>query len=294
MADDLAVLAFQALRNRFFDEAGHPVDFVLRDKAQTQDDPFDVEVAQSIERAIPDDVRCLRASGPLVSPDMALVRPVDCANLSRQELRNDSCAAVGIEVKKLERTPQGSISRASGLDYNSTPPCGTIRVYDSLSKAVDMRAFYLFVCMEAGQSQGTRRLTAMALCDGDVLNADFAYYISITGERSKDIGVGTYGDGANRNRPMVIFANPLGASVLDHKVTLVHRETNLANPLVRRVGTITRTAAIDGRSLTFTCYRDCRDDLSEFDLNNPFPTPLNRTERTSGRGRFSLPITTKD
>jgi len=290
MSDDLAAVAFSALRERFFDEAGRPVDFDLRDKRNTQDDPFDVEVFDTLNGAVEPGIRCVRAPGPLVSPDMAMARPARCSQESREQLRNDSTALIAIEVKKLERSAAGVIGRASGLDYNSTPPCGTIRVYDAAAKTVDMRGFYLFVSLEAGGRAGTNRVTAMALCDGDLLNADFAYYISITGERSKDIGVGTYGDGANRNRPMVIFANPLGAAVLDRKATLVHRAGDLAGPTLAKIGTIARTAAIDGRQLQFTCYRDPRDDISPFDVIDPFPTPKNRTERTSGRGRFSLPF----
>ena len=52
---------------------------------------------------------------------------------------------------------------------------------------------------------------------------------SLAGERTKEIGLGTYGDGANRNRPMVIFANPLGSDVLDRKITLVHERRDLAD-----------------------------------------------------------------
>ena len=121
---------------------------------------------------------------------------------------------MGIEVKKLERGQDGKIARASGLDYNSTPPCGAIRVYDASGQPLDMRGFYLFVCLERGKRVGTNWLSALALCDGNALNADFDYYLAVAGERSKEIGVGTYGDGANRNRPMVIFANPLGSRLL--------------------------------------------------------------------------------
>jgi hypothetical protein len=217
MASDLSVEVFKVLRNAFFDEHGKALEFALPPKRNTQDDPFDRHVIALLEARLPDDISCVSAPGPLVSPDMALIRKQTARELTAEKLRADATAAIGLEVKKLERGSNGQIARASGLDYNSTPPCGTIRVYDAGGKPVDIRGFYLFVCLENGSAEGHYRLSALALCDGDVLNADFKYYIDITGERSKDIGVGTFGDGANRNRPMVIFANPLGANCLEHR-----------------------------------------------------------------------------
>jgi len=290
MTSDLSVVAFEALHARFFNERGEAIEFDLRDKRNTQDDPFDVEVFETLERRVASDIRCVRAPGPLVSPDMALFRPAVCSGQDRGALRNDSNAIIGLEVKKLERAAGGAIARASGLDYNSTPPCGTIRGYDSVGHPLDMRGFYLFVCLERGRAVGTNKITALALCDGDLLNADFKYYTDITGERSKDVGVGSYGDGANRNRPMVIFANPLGAGVLDHKVTLVHRDPTLESDMLTAVGTIARTEAVSGRRVEFTCYRRGRVGRAvPFNLVDPFPSPK-RSERTSGRGRFTVPI----
>ena len=287
MAVDLSVLAFKALRRAFFSAEGQPIEFELGDKRNTQDDPFDVKVFETLLGSLPNDTRCVRAPGPLVSPDMAVLRPNLCRELSKEALRNDATAAIGIEVKKLERSANGSIARSSGLDYNSTPPCGTIRVYDSGGAAVDLRGFYLFVCLERGSAAGFYKLTALVLCDGDVLNADFKYYIDITGERTKSIGVGTYGDGANRNRPMVIFANPLGSARLDHAVTLIHPADDLADNEMAAVGTVARTIPINNSRATFVCYRDARDRVATFDDLDPFPMPT-RTERTSGRGRFNL------
>jgi hypothetical protein len=44
---DLPTAAFLQLRRRFFDEAGKPIPFALRDKRNTQDDPFDEFLALS-------------------------------------------------------------------------------------------------------------------------------------------------------------------------------------------------------------------------------------------------------
>lgn len=286
---DLTVLAFKALRAAFFSQDGTPIDFELPDKLNTQDDPFDVKVFDTLCGAMPDDVTCARAPGPLISPDMALLRPARCARTSKEDLRRDSEAAVAIEVKKLERSANGVIARGSGLDYNSTPPCGTVRAYDSTGQAVALRGFYLFVCLERNQQSGRYRVTALVLSDGDVLNADFKYYVDITGERTKSIGVGTYGDGANRNRPMVIFANPLGVPKFDKRATLIHTNENLADDEIAAVGTVSRTIPQSDARATFTCYRDVRDPAQKFADVDPFPMPK-RTERTTGRGRFNLGV----
>jgi len=184
------------------------------------------------------------------------------------------------------------------MDYNTTPPCGTVRVYDSASRALDIRGFYLFVCQEALKDTPQQfRLSALALCDGNVLNADFAYYLSIVGLRTKQVRLGTYGNGANRTRPMLIFANPLGVSALDHHATLVHGRADLQaeNARLRRVGVIRRTNRAGGTD-QFHCYRldaDQREDRGSFDLLDPFPT-LSRTEATQPRGRFRINIEPKD
>jgi hypothetical protein len=104
---------------------------------------------------------------------MVVFRPTACEQVGRRSLRSDLSRIVGIEVKKLERAPSGQIAPSTGMDYNTTPPCGTVRVYDSARKALDIPGFYLFACQEeAPQSQ--RQLTALVLCDGDALNAGWA------------------------------------------------------------------------------------------------------------------------
>jgi hypothetical protein len=201
---------------------------------------------------------------------------------------------MAVEVKKLERTSSGGVARASGMDYNTTPPCGKVRIYDAEGDPLDVRGFYLFVCQEpVSNRKRYYRLSAMVLCDGNLLNPDFDYYLSIVGARTKEIGLGTFVDGANRSRPMLIFANPLGVGELDRCATLIHPRQDLENESIELygVGTIRRTAG--DRSLhTFSCYR-LRDERTAeglpFDLSDPFPTP-ERTEATQPRGRFRVDI----
>lgn len=207
---DIPTIAFSKLRQWFFDEKSEPVSFKIRDKRNTQDDPFDEYLATSVLTGL-DDIECVRAGGPLITPDIVLYRPSLCAGADFHQLANDIRRIVGIEVKKLERTKGGGVARGSGLDYNTTPPCGRIRIYDAAGRAVDIRGFYLFVCMEhAPRDPKTAFLSALCMVDGNALNEDFELYLNITGQREKRIGLGSYSNGADRTRPMLIFANPWG------------------------------------------------------------------------------------
>jgi hypothetical protein len=188
-APDLPTIAFLTLRRRLFADAGTPLPFKLRDKRNTQDDPFDEHLATRV-LAAPGSVVCTRASGPLITPDMVLYRPDECRGASAEDLADDIDRIVGIEVKKLERRAQGSVARRSGLDYNTTPPCGRVRVYDAGGRAVDIRGFYLFVCMERARDDAQAFvLTALCMIDGNALNEDFDLYLSVTGARKKRIGL---------------------------------------------------------------------------------------------------------
>jgi len=291
---DLPAQAFLILRNAFFNDKTKPLSYHLRQKRNTQDDPFDEYVHTLLSKRLPGGIVCKRASGPLITPDLGIMRPDMCSKTPRKLLTSNPALITGMEVKKLERTRGGTIARASGMDYNTTPPCGIVRVYDPDGVPVDIPGFYLFVCQESVEGRSNRyRLTALTLCDGNLLNADFEYYLSIVGERTKKVGLGTYSNGADRNRPMLIFGNPLGISELDRNVTFVHSRNNMERefPQLRKVGIIRRTIS-RGSKREFHCYR-VRNDVSKgfkpFELTDPFPTPT-RTEGTQPRGRFRIDI----
>lgn len=290
---DLTIEALAILREHFFDQTGTPKPFPLREKRNTQDNPLDEYICDVLHHHLQDS-KCVPSPGPLISPDLVLLRPDRCNSVPRAALRDDLTRVVGIEIKKLERTESGSVARRSGLDYNTTPPCGTIRVYDANDNPLDIRGFYLFVCQEQEVGvENTYKLSALALCDGNVLNEDFDLYLSAVGRREKEIGLGTYENGANRHRPMFIFANPLGIAELDNAVTLVHSDSTLAKDEtnLRIAYRLIRTAK--GGKRIFYCYRLAADigvGHSITDLKNPFPTPLSRSTRTQSRGRFRLPI----
>jgi hypothetical protein len=291
---DLLVATFFVLRHAFFDEKATPRVYQLRDKRNTQDDPFDEYVHQLLSEKLPEDTTCVKAPGPLITPDLVVMRRALCNNVTRETLTPDLTRIAAIEVKKLERTSGGGIARSSGMDYNTTPPCGTVRIYDLGGRPLDIRGFYLFVCQGGVEgSHGRYRLSALALCDGNILNADFRYYLSIVGTRTKEVGLGSYNDGANRTRPMLIFANPLGAKELDHRATFIHPASNLGEQFaqLQRVGIIRRKIKTGGEYV-FYCYRlrgDVPGSHRDFDLLDPFPSPA-RTTATQARGKFQVDL----
>ena len=287
---NLVVETFLILRNTFFDDEGAPVPFGLREKRNTQDDPLDEHIANILTQGLKDAV-CQKSPGPLISPDLTIYRPELCNGVSRDILKTDTNRIVSIEVKKLERT-KGKIARATGLDYNTTPQCGTVRIYDTADKPLDVRGFYLFLAQEKFANQNKYIVSALVLCDGDILNDDFDLYLRITGQRSKEIGLGTYGDGLNRIRPMLVFANPLGASTLDHTATLVNQIETETDERLRLVYLIRRTIKADSHR-QFFAYRKSSDVTNDWEvetLNDPFPQPKNRIEATQSRGKFVVPI----
>jgi len=144
--NDLTMESFLILRSSFFGKSGRPRPYRLRDKRNTQDDPLDEYIHRLLSKQFPADVDCLKAPGPLITPDLVVLRPEVCKGAARVTLTSNLTHIVAIEAKKLERTQSGTIARPSGMDYNTTPPCGTVRVYDSGAAALDIRGFYLFVC----------------------------------------------------------------------------------------------------------------------------------------------------
>jgi hypothetical protein len=288
---DLTIEVFLILREAFFRANGSPKPFMLREKHNTQDDPLDEYIAGILKSKITNAL-CQKSSGSLISPDLVLYRPDECSHTTRAALRDDVSKIVAIEVKKLERGENGQIARASGLDYNTTPPCGVVRVYDGDDRPLDIRGFYLFVCQER-DAAGKVFLSALTLVDGDVLNDDFDLYLRITSQREKEVGLGTYGDGANRNRPMLIFANPLGASQLDRTSSLVSSNAAASADARIRLAYRIKRQTVSGEWREFSAYRkatDISENWAVEELIDPFPQPVGRISATQARGKFRLPL----
>jgi len=292
MLTDLTIETFLLLRNKFFDAKGNPVSFPLRDKRNTQDDPLDEYISEILKRDLPSNASCIKARGPLITPDLVVLRPEICKGSTPKQLEGDLSRIIAVEGKKLERAKSGMIARVSGLDYNTTPPCGTVRIYDSANRPLNIRCFYLFICQEPDlDRKGYFRLTALVLCDGNMLNQDFNFYLSIVGERTKQIGLGTYKDGFNRQRPMLVFANPLGAKEMDRRVTLIHPDKSLHEHYKNlSLSNILRRSISEGKFNEFYCYRFDKDIPTDWKIStlvDPFPVP-EREIKTQPRGKFRL------
>lgn len=95
---------------------------------------------------------------------------------------------------------------------------------------------------------------------------------------------------------MIIFANPLGFGLLDRYATLVHERHDLVDefPELGSVGLIRRRPkASEVSPFAFSCYRSTRDvppDWQAFDVEDPFPRPVQRVVRTSRRGMFRISL----
>ena len=131
----LAAEIHHALRTLVFDQDGNPAPFTLRPKANTQDDPFDEWLRDQLSTNLPHTV--FGASGPLISPDIAVVRRGVALSHEHPATTGE---AIGIEVKKFE----SESARGTGLDFNSTPPCGSLTVYDVQHQPIVIPGFYLF------------------------------------------------------------------------------------------------------------------------------------------------------
>jgi hypothetical protein len=235
-AGDIGADSFLVLRRAFFDDAGNPVPFHLEPKGNVQDDPLDRHIASVLRTGLAGKRTVQSADKPLVSPDIVVFDSgaVQAALTRGRELRADELVA--IEVKKLEVKAGDAVPRPSGLDYNSTPPCGTVRVHVAAGY-IEVPGFYLFVLQQAGAG-GDVELTSLVLCHGDVLNSDKSIYEEAVSPRTKRIGLGSYGEGLDRVRPMFVFPNPLGWTFLVGAVTFIHPAADLASrhPELHRVG----------------------------------------------------------
>ncbi|HEX9320072.1 MAG TPA: hypothetical protein VF884_14150 [Nitrososphaeraceae archaeon] len=212
-----AIDSFLILRNAFLDLNGNPKPFDLRVKRNTQNDPLDRLIVTILLKGLNDSI-CIKSSGPLISPDLVIYRRQDCENILKEKLRSDPSQIVTVEIKKPQRSsinPSTPVARISELNYITTPPCGTTRIYEAVSKILDVIGFYLFVCQEL--TQNLKYIpSALTLCDDNGMNEDFDLHLKITGQRQKEIGHG-------RNRSTLIFSNPVGSGQFDRACTLITR-----------------------------------------------------------------------
>ncbi|PSR58713.1 hypothetical protein C8259_29690 [Nocardia nova] len=276
------------LTEEFFDADGRPVPFELPDKKDTQDDPFDQLIRDRLDARLPSGVKVLSSGKKLVSPDLVVARPEETSLLINGGEEMDMRRIIAIEVKKVNADSAGNAARASGMDYNSTPPCSHVTIHSKTGRLLAVPAFYLFAIHS--QVNDKYILQGLALVSGAMLNQDVELYTSITGVRQKSIQLGTFGDGLDRQRPMLVFANPLGWSWLREQPTLLHERDDLADEQddLHRVRQVIRTGR-DGTKHEFWAYRGTAGIVEEAAID-PFPTPANRKTETSPRGKFMIEL----
>jgi hypothetical protein len=290
MGSDIISEAFLLMRNNLYDIDCNPIQFYLRPKKNTQDDPLDEYLSTNILSKL-ENVITKKAPGPLITPDVILFRP-NATNANIHEFKYDINRIVGLEVKKIEKTAKHA--RISSMDFNTTPPCGTIRIYDKDKSPLDIRGFYLFLCLEKSSKDKSRVIaSSLILADGNLLNDDFNFYLSIIGERKKKVGIGSYKDGINRSRPMLTFPTPLGIPELANKVTLIHPSPSLSlvQPELKIAYIIKRTK--DEEENLFCCYQKISDLPIGWEpeiIINPFHIPKKRNTKTHQRGKFKLDL----
>ncbi|MGA6159545.1 hypothetical protein ACPEIC_40125 [Stenotrophomonas sp. NPDC087984] len=293
---ELPSTIFLALADEFFDSKGDPVSFYMRKKRNTQDDPFDELVRRVlVDRLAHDDGLLVAESGKLTSPDAVVARRDEYDLLLQGGADFDTRAICGVEVKKLELKKNGKkVSRAAGMDFNSTPPCATVRVYSANGAPLRIPCYYVFallVQLEEADEEDIWEVQALVMTAGSVLNTDQKLYDGVTGIRTKSIGLGSYGDGADRERPMLLFANPLGWDWTLRSATLISDRDDLAaeHPLTH-VRDITRSTVSEAEA-RFHCYRlSSLNPPKEDTVADPFPSPHSRSTKTTPRGKFVVKV----
>jgi hypothetical protein len=287
---DLSVEAFLALRATFLDDARAPIPYTRPPKGGTQADPLDTLITDELTGALAC-VSC-RKSGNNTSPDIALFRGSLCNGVPASALEDACDRIIAMEVKKLERRTSGKIARDTGGDYNSTPPCGKVRIYDRKRRPLDVRGFYLFVDETLGAGGKQYLINTIILCDGNALNEDFEFYKQFLTPVKKDAAQGSYGEGNIRRRRMAIFPNPLSCAAFMGHATLVHRADDLAVRDRRLVKTHTlRRTRADKSIAEFSCYRmraDVPPGTKVEVLTDPFAKVKN--PRAGTRGMFVLDV----
>ena len=186
--NELVPIVFYNLCSFFFFEDGTKKQFELKQRDSISSDPFVDFLIEDVFQT--DEYKC-QTSSPYSSPDLCFFRLID----------NKIDNLFGLEVKT-------SKSISGDLNFNSTPPCGSI-IIDLNGKEETIPAYYLFVqLLEIEKNKF--EILSMMIVDGDFINSDFNLYLEAVNERIKETDLGSYGDGLNKNRPMYMFPNPLG------------------------------------------------------------------------------------
>jgi hypothetical protein len=264
----LQVIEEEVFRKYFNEEIYSQVD--------KQDDPFDLFVEEKLSRL------SSARGGKNTSPDIILTQGNWTDVVERGTVRDIPVIVpvVGVE-NKVVRKELGKNARVSSLDYNSTPPTPWMKVSRG-GKEVFVEAFYLFGILSEKNTDGERRLEGVTIVPGKLLNASAGLYMLVTGSRTKEIGLGTHKDIANRNRPMFVGPNPLSCEKLQSIFSFFHTRSDLSDdfPHWKKIGTMVRN------SDKYYCYSSTsQEDIGELKIK------LQKSKTsTSKRGFVEVPL----
>jgi len=264
----LQVIEQKVFRKYFNEEIYFQVD--------KQDDPFDLFVEEKLSRL------SSARGGKNTSPDIILTQGnwIDVFERGRVADIPVILPVVGVENKVVRKEPQKT-ARVSSLDYNSTPPTPWMKVSRG-GKEVFVEACYLFGILSEKNTDGERRLEGVTIVPGKLLNAKVDLYMRVTGSRTKEIGLGTHKDIANRNRPMFVGPNPLSCEKLQSIFSFFHTRPDLSDdfPHWKKIGTMVRN------SDTYYCYSSTsQEEIGELTIK------LQKSKTsTSKRGFVEIPL----
>lgn len=311
---DLSAIVLPALRKIFFKENGTPIEFYLADKKTAQNDPLDAYIRSALQTEFePQGIFVEDSIKPNVSPDIVIYRKQELLAAASPKLQARTDVILAIEVKAVRCEyvdKKGVLSRksprTSDMDFNSTPPCHTITLTEKSGTKISVSCFYLFIVLapiiqDNDIVRGHWTVESLVLADGATISQDEVLYAEITGIRTKEIGIGTFADGAKRRRPMLVFCVPLADKELTAKPVLIHSKnlSNTASGGLTKISWYDRvipaklaTAALIS-SQTFHCYWTTDDVHETFkkakEIKPPFSSPK-RSAKTSQRGRFTLSL----
>lgn len=222
MADITPDLFLYFCNNFFIDGTGNFINnpvIQLNPKITRQDDPFDKWIAENAANLNLPNLK-IHTSGPLIHPDVVI-----------EHKKDNTLDYLGVEIKKLNATDKGKDPRGVTLDYNSTIPCGTLRIYRRNREYLDIKGYYLFVLLDQNQAELERQVFNFIFCDGDLLNDDFELHQRSKTSNISEYGIGSYAEASVRHRDMYNFPNPLDSNIpeLADQVSLIHESGDLEN-----------------------------------------------------------------
>lgn len=258
--DSIVPKVFYKICKHFFMENGVKCKFKLENKLTVVSDPFVEYLDENVLKGLSKENIKHTVAPPHLSPDLVFYQG------------NENI--FGIEIKT-------SKSKSGDINFNSTPPCGTVLV-EVNGNDEKISCYYMFVHLTPIQEDKNEfEIGTMMVVDGDFINSDFELYLEAIGVREKKIDLGSYKDGMDRQRPMFVFPNPLGIEgIRSERSTLISKRRFTEAEHRDKLGLVARLVR-DGQE--FYAYQAVRE------LSGPFLT-VSRSTETKERTKLKVEI----